>query len=204
MQARTAGLALALAMMAAAAAPAAAQTRYVCRHAGGSAYISSSPCPAAVPDPSGGRSSPGVVYYGPDGSSQSRSSGYIPRVGEAPSHLTHMSPRCSSLNDALRTAHARGLASETIATMHRDYRRECGENESEARSQFHQESREKAMEKRSQQEADRLARERASLHAQQCGESKRILFAKRARPDLNEGEKAELKRFEENYRSRCG
>ena len=204
MQARTAGLALAFAMMAAAAAPAGAQTRYVCRNAGGSAYISSSPCPASVPEPSAARSSPGIVYYGPDGSSQHRSSGYIPRAGEAPSHLTHMSPRCSSLNDALRTARVRGLASETIATMQRDYRRECGENEGEARAQYSQESREKAMERRGQQEAERRERERASLHAQQCGESKRILFAKRARPDLTEGEKTELKRFEENYRSRCG
>jgi hypothetical protein len=202
MQARTAGLALALVMMAAAAAPAAAQARYVCRN-GSTAYASNFPCPASTPEASGSRS-PGIVYYGPDGSSQQRAPAYIPRVGEAPSHLTHMSPRCSSLNDALRTAHVRGLASDTIATMQRDYRRECGENEGEARTQFYQESREKALEKRGQQEADRLARERASLHAQQCGESKRILFAKRARPDLNEGEKAELRRFEENYRSRCG
>ena len=45
--------------------------------------------------------------------------------------------------------------------------------------------------------------ERASIRAQQCGESKRILFSKRARTDLTDGEKAELKRFEENYLARC-
>jgi hypothetical protein len=202
MQARAAGLLLALATMVAAAAPALAQTRYVCR-SGGNAYISNSPCLPATPEPSGG-GGPGVVYYGPDASSQYRAPAHIPRAGEAPSHLTHMSPRCSSLNDALRTARVRGLASETITTMQRDYRRECGENEGEARAQFSQESREKAMERRGQQEAEKRERERASLHAQQCGESKRILFAKRARADLTEGEKAELKRFEENYRSRCG
>ncbi|MDQ6880790.1 MAG: hypothetical protein M3150_01695 [Pseudomonadota bacterium] len=47
-------------------------------------------------------------------------------------------------------------------------------------------------------------RDRAALRQEQCGESKRILVTKRARTDLNEGEKAELKRFEENFRSRRG
>ncbi len=42
------------------------------------------------------------------------------------------------------------------------------------------------------------------MREQQCGESKRILYTKRARTDLTEGGKSELRRFEENYRSRCG
>jgi hypothetical protein len=41
------------------------------------------------------------------------------------------------------------------------------------------------------------------LQEQQCGESKRILVTKKARTDLNDGEKADLQRFEVNYRARC-
>ena len=52
--------------------------------------------------------------------------------------------------------------------------------------------------------AEKQERDRASMREQQCGESKRILLSKRARTDLTEGEKAELRRFEDNYRSRCG
>jgi len=57
--------------------------------------------------------------------------------------------------------------------------------------------------KRADQQAERQAKERTALQQQQCGESKRILITKRARTDLNEGEKAELQRFEQNYRERC-
>jgi hypothetical protein len=45
--------------------------------------------------------------------------------------------------------------------------------------------------------------QRAKLREQQCGESKRILVVKKARPDLAEAERVELRRFEENYLARC-
>jgi hypothetical protein len=172
-----------------------AQNRYTCRSAGGSAYISDRPC--------AGTSNGGVVYYGPS-ETPPRYEAPIPRIGEAPPHVKYMNPRCSSLNDALRTAHARGLRSETISTMQKDYRQECGENESEAYAKLSQEKRETAQQRRAEQTAEKQERDRASLREQQCGESKRILVTKRSRTDLNEGERAELRRFEENYRARCG
>ncbi|MGV3570420.1 MAG: DUF4124 domain-containing protein [Ramlibacter sp.] len=167
-----------------------AQTRYQCRTAGGSMYFSDRPCS-------------GQLVYGamPNVTPPQR---HLPSVGEAPRHLQYMSPRCASLNDALRTAPARGLKYETINTMRRDYQAECGENESEARSQ---QSRD-AGAQRQQQYADRqmqaAEQERAALHRQQCEESKRILITKRNRPGLTEGERVELARFEDNYKARCG
>ena len=169
-----------------------AQARYTCRLSNGSAYVSDRPC------------STGTVYYGPDQSSQQRYETPIPRSSEAPPHVMYMSPRCGSLHDAIRTARARGLTSETISTMQKGYQRECAENESEAYSLLSQEKGEKAQQRRSEKQAEKEQRDRASLRDQQCGESKRILVTKRARTDLNEGERAELQRFEANYRSRCG
>ena len=42
------------------------------------------------------------------------------------------------------------------------------------------------------------------IERQQCDESKRIIFVKEKRPDLTDGEKADLQRFEENAKARCG
>lgn len=172
-----------------------AQNRYTCRTSTGGAYISDRPC--------AGGSNNGVIYYGPTEAPQ-RYEAPIPQVGEAPPHVKYMNARCSSLHDAMRTARARGLRSETISTMQKDYRQECAENESEAHTRWSQERREKAQERRAEQTAEAQERQRASLREQQCGESKRILVTKRSRTDLTEGERLELKRFEENYRARCG
>lgn len=115
-----------------------------------------------------------------------------------------MNARCASLNDALRTAQARGLRYDTISTMRRDYQATCGDNESEARNQQARETREA----RQQQVVDKQSQEaeqaQARLRAQQCEESRRILVNKRNRTDLTDGERTELARFEDNYRVRCG
>lgn len=147
--------------------------------------------------------SSGMRYYGP-ADAQPRYQPPPASIGEAPAQLKYMSPRCSALNDALRTASARGLDSTTINTMRKDYGRECSEDEGEARSRLSEEMRDKSKQKREAQMTEAQLRDRAALRQEQCGESKRILVTKRARTDLNDGEKAELKRFEENFRSRCG
>lgn len=152
---------------------------------------------------SGSRSSNGVRYFGPADSG----SGYQPRppsIGEAPAQLKYMSPRCSALNDALRTASARGLNYETVAKMRKDYQAGCAEDEREAHGRLSEEMRDKSLQKREAKMAEARERERTAVQIEQCGESKRILRNKRARTDLNDGEKAELERFEANFRARCG
>jgi hypothetical protein len=126
-----------------------------------------------------------------------------PGIGEAPEYITYMSPHCSALNDALRTAAARGLDYRTQSEMRRNYQRECAEDESEARAKLMRDRGEKKQLARSAEESQRRAQERTKLQQEQCGESKRILVTKRARTDLTEGEKAELQRFEANYKARC-
>lgn len=149
------------------------------------------------------RSNQGVRYYGPADTGNT----YQPRpqsIGEAPPQLKYMSPRCSGLNDALRTASARGLNYDTIGKMRKDYQAECGEDEREAHGKLSEEARDKSLQKRDAKMAEARERERTAVQQEQCGESKRILRNKRARTDLTEGEKAELERFEANYKARCG
>lgn len=170
------------------------QVRYTCRTASGSVYFSDMPCGA-----SGSGNAP--VYYGP--TERPQYTRPTPSVGEAPEYITYMSPRCSALHDALRTAPARGLDSRTQGEMRRNYQRECAEDESEARAKWSRERGEKRQMARSEEESQRRAQERTKLQQQQCDESKRILVTKRQRTDLTDGEKAELQRFEANYRARC-
>ena len=194
-----------------------AQLSYTCRNGAGVAFQSSQPC-ASTSSPSSGYGSSsssssgnytgsnrgGITYYGPAETPAPRYQPPAPRVAEAPSHIRYMSARCASLSDAVRTAYARGLKPETVEDLRRNYRNECAENESEARTQQFQEGRDRKQQAKADAIADKQSRERTALQQQQCGESKRILATKRARTDLTEGEKTELQRFEDNYRSRCG
>ena len=185
---------VALAVYLVSAAGAQAQSRYVCSSASGSTYQSSRPCPS---------SGDGLVYYGP-ATNQQRYETSTPKVGQAPSNLMYLSPRCASLNDAIRTASARGLKHDTVSQMSKEYSRECSQDESEANSRMSQERIDQTQLLKDAKATSSQEKERASMREQQCGESKRILHTKRARTDLTDGEKSELRRFEDNYRSRCG
>ncbi|WP_298925747.1 hypothetical protein [uncultured Ramlibacter sp.] len=186
---------------------------YNCRTSAGTNYQSARPCAATTgtqvysnssSSRNGSSSGSSVTYYGPtESDSRPRYQPPTPSVGEAPAHIRYMSPRCSSLHDALRTASARGLKHETVNEMRRGYQVECSEDEREAYTALSQERGEKNQQRRAEQSANMAQKERTALQQQQCGESKRILVTKRARTDLNEGEKAELQRFEDNYRARC-
>lgn len=178
-----------------------AQT-YSCKNSSGRYVASSSPCSSIATS--------GMVYYPPI---EQPTYGYpqgqryekpVQRAQDPDSFVQYMNPRCAGLNDALRTASARGIPYEKISDMRREYTKNCQEEEGEARERLSNANTEKRQQKLDDKRNEKLDQERASLKAQQCGESKRILVTKKARTDLNEGEKAELRRFEENYRTRCG
>jgi len=134
---------------------------------------------------------------------QPQQSTYIPKAPDAPEHLKHLSPRCSSMNDAIRTGPTRGLTNETLSNLQKEYRRECAEEESEALRKLATERSDARKAKQEEKQAATEQRQRTELAQQQCDESKRILYNKKRRTDLTDGEKADLQRFEEAYRSRC-
>jgi len=79
--------------------------RYTCT-SNGRTYASSHPCPSS-----------GMVYYGPATTTTQSSESRVAKIDQAPDTLKYLSPRCASLNDAIRTAPARGLKYETISEM---------------------------------------------------------------------------------------
>jgi len=181
----------------------AAQTRYHCRDANGNSFVLSRPCPsdtrttAAVAGP--------VPSYQ---SSYSRSSPVAVRVqSEAPAHHQYMSARCRSLDDNIRSAYSRRIAADVVAGMRREYERDCREQERDAYSQISSERRSRDKERREEEKSaqlvEQVSREQEERFLQQCAESRRILNAKRARTDLTEGERNDLRRFEENFIARC-
>lgn len=172
--------------------PVAAQYAYSCRQPNGSYIQSDRPC----------SSNQGLTYYPPI-STPAPSTTYIPKASLPPDYLQYMSPRCSAMNDAIRTSGVRGLNYQASAELQRSYQRECSDDESEARSR-HSKDRGDARKAESEaKQSAQAAQQQSQMAQQQCDESKRIIASKKRRTDLNEGERNELVRFEANIRARC-
>ena len=184
-----------------AAAPASAQVRYTCRDEAGNSFASSRPCPA------GTRTATAVA--GPAASSYSAysaGSGTAVRLAaEEPEHFRYLNERCRSLYQAMRSG--RNMAADVQEGMRREYRRDCDQAESDASSRLHRERREARKqaqdEEKQGQAARQAAQEQAARNSAQCAESRRIIEAKRKRTDLTDGERADLRRFEDNVAVRC-
>lgn len=173
-------------------APALAQGSYACRLPNGNYVQSDRPC----------SSSTGLTYYPPI-STPTPAPSYIPKAGLPPDHLQYMSPRCSAMNDAIRTSGVRGLSYQANAELQRNYQRECSEDESDARNRLYKERGDVRKAETEAKRSAQAAEQQSQMAQQQCDESKRIIASKKRRTDLNEGERNELLRFEANIRARC-
>ncbi|MFM9879071.1 MAG: hypothetical protein ACKVOO_01505 [Burkholderiaceae bacterium] len=173
----------------------------------GTSYSTTRGCPKGT--------TAGPVYYGPaqDRPTSTRSSSYESRSSYTPSSAPEadyaklLGGRCRSLYDGIRNADRNGLRYEAKSELQMNYSRECSEEESEARRQMNKDRYEGRRERLSSARAENSLVENekksSAAHFERCAESRRILNTKKARTDLNDGEKAELKRFEENYINRC-
>lgn len=165
---------------------------------GGRTYYSDKPCP--------GHGSTRITNFGPqparpDPSSYSGSSS---RLQKAPEHLTHMSAECASLNDAMRTASARGVGYDTQGELRDEYRRKCGEEDREARKQVYEDERHRRLEARDQRVAQQRERAQASMTLEQCREMGRIVAERKKRLDaMTAGERGDFERFQANFSERC-
>ncbi len=178
-----------------------AQARYTCRDDNGNTYTSSRACPQGMKTTS--------VSAGPTASEyrSERSPGRSMPASPAPDHQQYMSERCRSLNDTLRSAYSRGIKADVQEGMRREYHRDCREEENEASSRHHREQRDARQQQREDERqaaiAQQLSQADEARRGQQCAESRRILHAKKARTDLTEGERNDLRRFEDAYLARC-
>ena len=179
-----------------ASAMAAGATEYHC-NGDGVSWTSRYPCPGTAP-----RSELRGLGNGQHTSTYQPS--YIPSVGKAPDYLQYLSDECARLNDAIRTGPARGLKSGPMSDLYADYRKRCSDDESLARKQLREAERQQKEQRRDQQSAVKADKSRELVSAEQCYEMLRILHGKRQRSaSMGDGEKADLQRFEDNYKDRC-
>jgi hypothetical protein len=115
-----------------------------------------------------------------------------------------MSIECAQLNDALRTGPTRGLKSGPMAELRADYLKRCSDNEASARDQLREAEKQQLDRRQDQQAATQAEKSCAAMSNEQCYEMLRILHGKRQRAaSMSDGEKADLQRFEDNYKARC-
>jgi hypothetical protein len=165
----------------------------------GVAWTSNRPCPGTNRNEMRGLSS---GNSGPQTSNVDTS--YTPSLAKAPDYLPYMSVECAQLNDALRTGPTRGLRSGAMAELRVDYQKRCSDNEASARDQLREAEKQQLDRRQDQQAATQAEKSRAALSGEQCYEMLRILHGKRQRAaSMNDGEKADLQRFEDNYKARC-
>lgn len=172
---------------------------YNCTNPNGLRYQSRTPCPV-------GSKPPGITYHGPKPSAQLRAPmpASVPRAGE---ELGYMGPKCASMQDAIRTAPARGVDSRTLRDLRRNFELECQDERQSALRQLSADKREKRkqidLEKREEQQQRRNAQDADQKLMDQCAEMRRALHLRRQRASTGEGDARDLQLFEERYQARC-
>ncbi|MBI2733233.1 MAG: hypothetical protein HYX44_08015 [Aquabacterium sp.] len=125
-------------------------------------------------------------------------------VTKAADILPYLPARCAELNEAMRTAPARGVRADVQSQLRDEYRQKCGDEDEEARRRLSADrraSREAAAEAR---QAEQMQKQLNEQEQSRCHELQRILMSKRQRlPDMSEGEKGDLQRSEQAFKERC-
>ena len=191
-----AGLAAALVP---AASPAFAQGLYRC-NSGSGTYVSDRPCTGANDPNRTQLKAMGAVQQ----PSRHAAPSHSPHMAKAGEHLQYMSAECANLAEGLRTGPARGLRGATLSELSENYRRQCGEDEQQARQRLWQQQADERTQRKQQDQAQSDDRKRAVVASEQCNEMLGALHARRKRAaTMTAGEKADLDLFEANYRARC-
>jgi hypothetical protein len=173
---------------------------YTCTTSNGARYQSRSPCPA-------GAKPPPFTYHGPKPVRPTYRSPVTPSLQRAGEELAYMSPRCASMQEAIRTAPARGIDSLTIRDLRRNFDLECQDERQRALQQLSSDKREtrqqadERLKAGKQQQAE--ARQSNQKLMEQCAEMRRSLQQRKQRPALSEGETRDLALFQDRYQQRC-
>ena len=170
------------------------QQMYRCK-SGSSTYVSDRPCPVG--------SDTRLTAYGPARTTEPRPTYQAP-LQKAPDHLRHLSAACAELNDAIRTAPARGVGRATQSELREEYQRKCQEEDELARKRVWEERRQQRDERKAEITSRQAEQARSVAAREQCVELLRILSEKRKRLDaMTAGERADHQRFETSYTERC-
>lgn len=169
---------------------------YRCSGSSGT-YLSDRPCSGSGPAPVSIRSLPAPAAPAPRFST-------VPSIGTAPDHLQYLGSECAQMNDALRTAPARGVGGLTLSQLRTNYSKRCGDEEQQARNRLSQDEARARNDRKAQQVAQQTEQQNVVRTREQCSEMLRILHGKRQRlATMSPGEASDHERFESNYKSRC-
>ncbi|HEX5685474.1 MAG TPA: hypothetical protein VFY73_15745 [Ideonella sp.] len=127
----------------------------------------------------------------------------LPAVDSASEINRHLSPRCASLNDAMRSAAQQGNYN-TMRDLRQEFTRKCAD---EAQAAVQTTYRERENEREQQQEQRRQAEQaqaQSRATAQQCDGMRDVIQSKRKRETtLNPTEVAALRQLEASFNERC-
>lgn len=145
-------------------------------------------------------------YYGDPYYSRGRYSGYesSSSMSKAADILPYLGLRCAELNEAMRTAGARGVRYEVQSQLREEYRQKCSDEEDEARQRLSAERRASHEALVQARQSEQVQKQLSEQEQSRCNELQRILMAKRQRlQDMSEGEKGDLQRSESAFKERC-
>jgi hypothetical protein len=172
-----------------------AQTMYRCGQ-GSSVRWSDKPCPVLADTKIG--------YYGAAQHQPTPAYTTLPQAGRAAEHLAYLSQPCAELNDAIRTAPARGLKSTTVGDLMREYQQKCSEDDQAARQRLQQDRNMQRDLRQAQVSTQQAEINQARTARDLCDQQLRNLAERRKRQStMSEGEQADLRRFEASYAERC-
>lgn len=179
---------------------ASAQSVYRCINSAGVARWQDRPCGSAPAPELGVRAAPPA----PPAYRQRSYGDMLPAATPASDHVKYLSPGCAEIQEAIRTGPSRGVRYDTLSQLQREYDRKCRDEDMEARRRARDDDEAQRESKQAQKMAQQQAKAQAQEEADRCRELLRLLNGRRARQaTMTEGEKADLKRFEDSYHQRC-
>jgi hypothetical protein len=126
------------------------------------------------------------------------------RAPKVQDHVKYLTPECSSISEAIRTAPSRGVRGDTIAGLQEEYRQKCQYEDQDARRQVSQDASDQRNERIAQRNAAAIDRRQNQARADQCASMRDVIASKRAREStLNDSEVNALRSLERAFNERC-
>lgn len=126
---------------------------------------------------------------------------------KAAPELKYMTPKCASMQEAIRTAPDAVRYQPSFAELRRNFHEQCAEDQSQALQRWYAERREnqdqKAQQERDKKKQELLSANQMQVKSAQCMEMRIALDARKKRTNLTEGEQRDLGLFEARYKDRC-
>lgn len=174
---------------------------YRCSSANGQVYYADRPCSGGSPQ-ANGDTRLGSVGPAPEAPPPMRT--YTPSVPKPPEHSKYLTGNCAQMEEAIRTAPARGVQGETLRGLYEEYRNKCEYEVRQAQERVYADKREQdrlRVEQR-QMVASQQAEDRRQEN--QCNNMRAVIADKRANmASLDARQRELLQTMQENYNRSC-